>query len=54
MTVEVRDEDSRAVEVDDGGFFTVTGLPVTFVRLRTGDDDGVVHPLTDCSQSEPV
>ena len=36
VTVEQRDGESRLVEVDDAGFFTVTGVPVTFVRLRAG------------------
>lgn len=36
LTVEVRGGHPLVGEVDEDGFFTVTGLPVTFVRLKVG------------------
>ena len=36
VTVEVLEGTSLVTEVDEGGYFTVTGVPVSVLRLRAG------------------
>jgi hypothetical protein len=36
VTIEVRGRTPLVGEVDEDGFFTVAGVPLTFVRLRVG------------------